>query len=252
MSEPTGRSFSTDDVLVGDSPSRAPEPTASRWEDFIDIFYAPSTVFARRATSGFFLPMLVVTVLAGALYLLNSGVWSPIMDAELTRSLARQPQQLTPEQLQRVRGVTETMTKIGAFIFMPVGIFLTGLMLWACGKLVEAKQTVGQAVMVSAFAFLPRVVEGLAVSVQGLLLDPSTFDGRGRVSLGVGRFLDPDTTSPVLLSVLGRLDVFTIWVTVLLAIGLAVTGKIPRSRAVIAAAIVWVLGAVPLLLQAGR
>jgi len=252
MSEPTGRSIGTDDAPLGDAPLRAAEPTASRWEDFIDIFYTPSTVFARRATSGFFLPMLVVTVLAGAIYLLNSGVWSQVMDAEMTRSLARQPQQLTPEQMQRVRGVTETMAKVGAFIFMPVGIFLTGLMLWVCGKLVESKQTLGQAVMVSSFAFLPRVVEGLVVSVQGLLMDPSDFDGRWRVSLGVGRFLDPDATSPALLSLLGRLDVFTIWVTVLLAIGLAVTGKIPRSRAAIAAGIVWVLGAVPLLLQAGR
>jgi len=252
MSEPTGRIISTDDAPFDDAPPRAAEATASRWEDFIDIFYAPSAVFARRATSGFFLPMLVVTVLAGGIYLLNSGVWSQVMDAEMTRSLARQPQQLTPEQMQRVRGVTETMAKVGAFIFMPVGIFLTGLMLWVCGKLVDAKQSLGQAVMVSAFAFLPRVVEGLVVSVQGLLLDPSSFDGRWRVSLGIGRFLDPDTTSPALLSLLGRLDVFTIWVTVLLAIGLAVTGKIPRSRAAVAAAIVWVLGAVPLLLQAGR
>ena len=40
--------------------SRVPvagQPNASRWEDFIDIFYAPSSVFARRATSGFLLPM---------------------------------------------------------------------------------------------------------------------------------------------------------------------------------------------------
>ena len=51
---------------------------------------------------------------------------------------------------------------------------------------------------------------------------------------------------------MGRLDVFTIWVTVLLAIGLAVTGNVSRSRAAIAAAIVWLLGAAPLLLQAAR
>jgi hypothetical protein len=252
MSEPTGRSVSTDDAQVGDAPPRAAESTASWWEDFIDIFYTPSSVFARRAGSGFFVPMLVVTLLAGGLYLMNSAVWSPIMDAEMSRSMAKQSQQLTPEQLERVRGVTGTIAKVGAFIFMPVGIFLTGLMLWICGKFVEAKQTLGQALMVTSYAFLPRVLEGLVVSVQGLLLDPNSFDGRWRVSLGFGRFFDPDTTSPALLSLIGRLDVFTIWVTVLLAIGLAVTGKIPRSRAAIAAAIVWVLGAVPLLLQAGR
>ena len=104
--------------------------------------------------------------------------------------------------------------------------------------------------MVAAFAFMPRIIEALVVSVQGLLLDPSGFTGRWRLSLGVGRFLDPDATSPALLALVGRLDVFTIWVTVLLAIGLAVTGNIPRSRAAIAAALVWLLGAAPLLLQA--
>jgi hypothetical protein len=246
MSESTDGSLTTSG---GDAP-RSTEPKASRWEDFIDIFYAPSTVFARRANAGFLLPMVVVTVLTGVFYVINSGVWSPIMDAEMTRAMAKQSQQLTAEQLQRVRGVSETMAKIGAVVFVPIGIFLTGLMLWVCGKFVEAKQTVRQATMVAAFAFMPRIIEALVVSVQGLLLDPSSFNGRWRVSLGIGRFFDPDATSPALLALVGRLDVFTIWVTVLLAIGLAVTGGISRSRAAIAAAIVWLLGAAPLLMQA--
>lgn len=245
MSEPTGRTADVND------PQTAGKP-ASMWEDFIDIFYAPSAVFARRATSGFFIPMLVVTVLTAGIYVLNSNVWSYVMDAEMTRAMAKQSQSLTPEQMERVRGISETMGKVAAFIFMPIGIFFTGLALWLCGKFVEAKQTLGQALMVTSYAFVPRIVEGLVTSVQGLVLDPSTFNGRWRISLGLGRFLDPDTTSPALLALLGRVDVFTIWVTVLLAIGLSVTGKIPRARAAIAAAIVWVLGAVPLLLQAAR
>jgi len=44
---------------------------------------------------------------------------------------------------------------------------------------------------------------------------------------------------------LGRMDVFTIWVTVLIAIGLAVTGRIPRGRAVMAAVVIWLIGALP-------
>jgi hypothetical protein len=39
---------------------------------------------------------------------------------------------------------------------------------------------------------------------------------------------------------------------VLLAIGLSVTGKIPRRRAAIAAALVWLLGALPLVFAAAR
>jgi hypothetical protein len=249
MSESSDASARSADHPLGDAPV-APAQSASRWEDFIDIFYAPSAVYARRAESGFLVPMLVVTLLAGALYILNGNVWSQVMDAEMTRAMARQSQQVSAEQMQQIRGFSETMAKVGAFVFTPIGILLTGLMLWVCGKFVEAKQRLGQAMMVAAYAFLPRVVEGLVVSVQGLLLDPSSLDGRWRVSLGVGRFLDPDATNPALLSLLGRLDVFTIWVTVLLALGLAVTGKISRGRAAIAAAIVWLLGALPLLLQA--
>jgi hypothetical protein len=50
----------------------------------------------------------------------------------------------------------------------------------------------------------------------------------------------------------GRLDVFTLWVTVLIAIGLAVTGKISRGKAAVAAAIVWVIGALPTIAAALR
>ncbi|HEU4722242.1 MAG TPA: YIP1 family protein [Gemmatimonadaceae bacterium] len=248
MSESAGGSATPGDAPQNEAPSA--DITASRWEDFIDIFYAPSAVFRRRATSGFLLPMTVVTVLTGALYIMNSGVWSQVMDAEMSRAMARQSQQISEEQMQGIRRFSETMAKVGAFVFVPVGIFLTGLMLWVCGKFVDARQTLRQATMVASFAFLPRVVEAVVVAVQGLLLDPGTFDGRWRVSLGVGRFFDPDATSPALLAFLGRIDVFTIWVTVLLAIGLAVTGNVSRGRAAIAAAIVWVLGSAPLLLQA--
>ncbi|HET9799975.1 MAG TPA: Yip1 family protein [Gemmatimonadaceae bacterium] len=252
MSEPMGGGAEAERLRAADAPAGSgPEP-ASRWEDFIDIFYTPSTVFARRATSGFFLPMVIVTLAAGALFLVNSGVWSQVMEAEMTRALARQSRTLSPEQLERARAIGGTISKIGVLAFIPIGIFFTGLALWLVGKLFEAKETFGQALMIASYAYLPRVVEGIATSIQGLVLDPSTFTGRWKLSLGLGRFLDPDTASPVLLALLARVDVFTLWVTVLLAIGLAVVGRIPRSRAAIAGALVWVLGAVPLLLQARR
>jgi hypothetical protein len=83
------------------------------------------------------------------------------------------------------------------------------------------------------------------MGVQGFFVDPAQLDGAYRLRLGFGRFLDPDTTSPMLIAILGRVDLFTIWVTVLLAIGLAVTGRVTRGRAAIAALLVWVLGGIP-------
>ena len=46
------------------------------------------------------------------------------------------------------------------------------------------------------------------------------------------------------------MDLFTIWITVLVAIGLCVTGRIPLAKAAIAAAIVWLVGGLPLIIPA--
>ena len=242
----------------GDNLDATPTPVkpASRWEDFIDIFYAPSSVYQRRANSGFGIPMVVVAVLVGVIALANSGVMQPIMDAEFTRNTAKLMQQnpkLTPEMMEKGRGIGETFAKIGAFIF------ITGLVLWIVGKFFDAKETLAAALMVAAYAYVPRILESILNGVQGLLMDPASLNGRYSISLGLGRFLNPDTASPMLLALLGRvvdaeLDgrVFTIWVTVLLAIGLAVTGKIPRSKAAMAAVLVWIIGALPAVLGAAR
>jgi hypothetical protein len=110
---------------------------------------------------------------------------------------------------------------------------------------VNLTQTLNAAIVVATFAYVPRIVEGVVNRVQGLLIDTSSLNSRYSLSLGLGRFFDADTASPMLLALIGRIDVFTIWVTVLIAIGLAVTGKISRGRAAIAAAIVWLAGALP-------
>lgn len=238
-------------------PSSAPPPKpekASLFDDFLDIFYAPSSVFARRANASFWVPLLIITVLLGVIFIANRDVMEPIMEAEMTRALAKagSTQQLTPEQLEAGRKIGGTLATVGAFVITPIGILLLGLATWIVGKFVDAKQTLNAAFVVATFANVPRIVQGIFVRVQGLFIDPSTLTSQYSLSFGAGRFFDPDTTSPLLLALIGRIDVFTIWVTVLVAIGLAVTGKISRGRAAIAAVVVWLLGALPAVAAALR
>jgi hypothetical protein len=228
---------------------------AAIWEDFIDIFYVPSQVFARRARGNAFLPLFVLTLVLGALFYVNSGVLQPMMNAEFDRGMAaamRRNPQLTPEMAERFRTIGVRVAQIGGFLLVPIGIIGAATATWLIGKLFEAKQTYRAAVVVAAYAYVPKILESALYGLQGLLLDPDQLDGRFRVTLGVGRFLDPDTTSPLLLGFLGRIDLFTIWVTILLAIGLSVTGGIPRARAWLAAPLIWTAGALPILLQALR
>jgi hypothetical protein len=234
----------------------APAPAkASRWEDFIDILYAPSEVFARRANSGFGIPMLVVTLLGTAIFFASFNALQPVFDAEFTRNMAKlqaQNPNMTAEMLAQGRKFGEITIKVMAVIGTPIMIFLVGLTLWICGKLVGAQQTLNAGIMVAAYSFVPRIIQGVVNALQGLLMDPSAMTSRFAISASPARFLDVDTASPALMAFLGRLDVFTIWCTILLGIGLAVTGKIPRSKAMIAAAIVWLLGGLPEILGALR
>jgi hypothetical protein len=230
-------------------------PRVAVWEDFIDIFYAPSAVFLRREHGSVLVPLVVVTILVGVIFYLNSGALQPLFDAEFDRQMAAQMRdnpQITPEVVDRMRGFAQRVGQIGVFVFMPLAILCVGLVTWAAGKLVDAKTSLHTALIVAAYAFAPRVLEGVVSGVQALMLDASQFDGRFRITFGPGRFLDPDTASPLLIAAVGRLDLFTLWITVLIAIGLAVTGRIPLRRAAIAAAIVWVAGGLPLVVQAIR
>ena len=221
---------------------------ASVWEDFLDIFYAPSAVFARRENGSFLIPMLVVAVLLGVMFLVNSRVMDPIMAAESQRAMAKAMAanpKLTPEMVAQMSGFTNTIAKVGTFIGVPVIIFCIGLALWLVGKMFGATQTFRAALVVAAYSYVPKILEGVLAGVQGFFVDPAQLDGQYRLTLGVGRFLDPDTTSAGLIGLFGRVDVFTIWVTVLLAIGLSVTGRISRGKAAMAAVVVWFLGALP-------
>lgn len=241
-----------------DTQTIAASATAGRaavWEDFIDILYAPSLVFARRAHGSFWIPFFVVTFAIGGLFFLNSGVLQPVMEGEFNRAMAvamRSNPRLTPEMAEGFRQTGMRVAQVAGFLFVPMAIVLTGSVTWLIGKLFESRQAYTAALVVAAYAWVPRILEAVLNGLQGLLLDPSQLNGRFRLSLGVGRFFDPDTTSPIFLAFVGRIDVFTIWVTVLLAIGLSVTGGINRARAAVAAPLIWTAGALPILLQAFR
>lgn len=245
----------SDTYTPGDPPSAAPATGSALWEDFIDIFYAPASVFARRAAAGFGWPMLVVSVLVGVIFLADRGVIAPAFDADFARSMvaaAKKNPQMTPDQMEMGRKITERFLPVIVFLATPITIFFVGLMLWLVGKLMDAKQSLAASLMVASYAFFPKILGSIAMGILALVSSPETLNGMSRLTVGVGHFLDPDTTSPVLVAIGTRIDVFTIWVTVLLAIGLSVTGKIPRSRAAVAGVIVWVLGGLYPLLNAIR
>lgn len=226
------------------SPSTAKPP--SLWEDLLEIFYAPRAVFERRReTPAFGLALLVLVILMTGLTIAFGSITEPIFDAEFKRGMAANPNtQLTPEQMTAARNFSIKFAPVFVAGYALIAPLLLGLIAWLAGKAVESKAQLGQMVMVTTYAMFPRLIESILGAVQLLLLPDTAITGRYSVTLGLGRFLDPDSQM-LLLSILGRVDLFTLWITFIIAVGMSVMGKIPMSRAAIGAAIVWAVGALP-------
>jgi hypothetical protein len=233
-----------------------PSPAkAGLWEDFVDIFYAPSSVFARRSDGKFGMALLILAVLGTVLFFLTKNAMAPIMDAEFTRQSAaamRKNPAITAEQMASSRGFFETVGPLFFAVGITLSVFGTGLVLWAVGKLFDAKESVAAAIMIATYAEVPRIVQVLTNAAQGLVMSPESLNSINAVSFSLARFMNPDTGSPVMIALASRVDLFTIWVTVLLAIGLHVVGKIPKQQAAIVAVITWVVGALPAVFGALR
>lgn len=235
---------------VDNSPAK-PAGESSLIEDFIDVFFAPSAMYARRASKGPWVPFLIVAILMAGLYYVNTGNMQGIFDAEVARAIASASEQnpnVTGEQLEGMRGVMETSMKWGGVIIMPVVLLLLGLITWLVGKILGAPLGFGTGLTIASFAYVPKAVEFVLFSVQAIVFDTAAHTGRYQASWGVARFLDPSGKQG-LYNFLGRVDIFTIWVTVLLVMGLIHAGKMERSRAYLAGGILWVVGAGPAILQ---
>lgn len=232
----------------------ATTPTPSLWEDFVDIFFSPASVFRRRERASWFIPLLIVTVVVGVIAFASRGVLQPVFDAEFEKAAdaMRKNPQVTEDMIGRARGVFEFTRTWGAIVLTPISILVVGFMTWLVAKLVDARQELHAAMVVAAYSFVPRVVQSIANAVQGLVLSPDQLNGIVKLSFSPARFVDPATTKPVVVQILNRFDLFTIWVTVLLAIGVYVTGRVSKQRAAIAGVLFWVVGGIPAILGALR
>jgi hypothetical protein len=226
--------------------------SSSLFEDIIEVFDSPAQVFARRKGRGFWLALLIYTVIVAAIVIGTLPLMQPLFDALWPQAAAQmqaQRPEITPEQMEKVRHLQPIYYTVTVIIITPITVLLVGFLLWIVGKLFDAEQRLGDAMMVATFASFPRILAWVVAAIFMLVTDPAKITSQWSVTASLGRFVN-GIQQPVLATLLGRVDVFVIWTTVLLAIGLSVTGNISRQKAAYAALIVWIVGTVPYLYQA--
>lgn len=223
-------------------PSPAPE-TANLFEDFIDIFYAPSIVYARRQLSSFWPYFFAVSLIAAGFQFASRSISSAVFDAEFSRNMAQamaKNPRLTEEMVSQQRGMMESISSIGFYFATPILILFAAILIWIGAKVVGAKITFDRAMLISGIAQIPRLLGMLLTTIQGILMtDTSSITSMHSVGYSPARFMDPDSVPPQVLNLIGRFDIFTLWVTFLLGVGVAVIAKVPRNKGLAAGAVAW-------------
>ena len=222
----------------------------------IDIFVSPAAVFRRRQNTSVWPPMLFVATVD------RHHLFRDVQHAraDLRRGVHARHREGDGEQ-SAVSGTPEMMeqdarlrrwpsAKYGLVFIIMISMFVIGCISWLVGKLFGSKQTYNAALVVAAWAYMPRILGALLGGIQGLLMDPANLNSQLSISLSPARFMDAERQTRSCISWLGRFDLITIWVTVLLAIGFYVTGKVPKGSAVVFAVLMWLIGAVPAIRQA--
>lgn len=242
------------------TPDPSPDPTAGEptgptpavWEDFIDIWYAPAAVFERRKGWSAWPVLLVLTVVLVLLFVAWQRVLGPVMDVEMQRAAAgaMADQDLGPDQLEQMRSMGRIFGAIGMAIGFPFGVLMIALVAWALTRMFGAAATFATVLGIATYSQIVRVLQYVAGLFHSFVVDINRLDSIHDVSFSLARLLDQPETSSLTVNLAARVDLFTLWATALIAIGLRTAAGLSRGSAWAVALLVWLLAAVPALLGA--
>jgi CBS domain containing-hemolysin-like protein len=224
----------------------------TQWQRLAGAFTAPSKTFddIRRGNRSWWLP-LIVMALAG--YILFGAVVEKVGIRQVTENQIRMSEkaqermaQATPEQREQGYKISDGITE---------GVFIAGPLFGMLGAVVVAAVLFGtinfgfggrakfaDVFAVVYYAWLPSVVKvllGVVVIYAGMA--PESFNIKNFAPTNLGAFLDPVETNKALYALATAFDAVTIWMVVLMGIGVATVAGVKRSAGYIAVFGWWVI-----------
>jgi Yip1 domain len=229
----------------GVMPAPAVTDEASVMDDIIEIFYAPSRVFARRRDNPKFWAAFFILSILFAI-----GIWvmmrnyADVLDVQLRKqmdaAMAKNPQ-MTAEQADTGRRMGEKIAPIGAMFVGIISTLILGFGVWLIGKLFDSKANITHGLMIATFASFPKIVDLVIAAVQALVMGTAGVTNMMAAGPSLARFA-PSGTSNTVIALLSRFSIGTIWATILIAIGLHIVGRMAKGRAYTAAIVLWLIG----------
>ena len=210
----------------------------------IGVLVAPGKTFRSIAERPTWLVAFLVVLLVPTIpsFLVVPKVdWEEMARVQLEKSPAAD--NMTAEQKDRQVELSAKIAPYFAYAapgFIAVGLLLLGLVFWGGMNVAGGEATFPKSMAVVTHGFMPFVISAL-LSIPVILgvdkIDPEELQADRLVKSNLAVFA-PDGTGAAMLKLLSKVDVFSIWVLVLLIVGFS---RVTKVKTGVAAAIVLAL-----------
>src|SRR5690348_1938748 len=206
-------------------PEPSPPQGMNEGARLIGVFFSPGKAFAdiaRRPT--WWIPLIIAAVFS-TIYL-NAFTqrvgWESVIRPAIERSANTQnmPAQQREQLIRTTAGIYKYVGYGSAVLTLFYVFIVAVLLMFLFDTMMSAGIGLKRMMAIVAYGFLPLVIQTALSMLVLFLKDPEEFDLQNPLIFNVGAFLAPDT--PAALRALGSsIDLFTLWIVVLLAIGVS-------------------------------
>jgi hypothetical protein len=203
-----------------------PQAKISAVGRIVGVIFSPKATFediVRKPT--WVLPLVVMVVLSAlAAFGINQKVnWRQYMSDQIDKS--PRAAQLSAEQKQQQIEIGAKYAPYSTYVFgilVPVvGLFVITLIMWGAYNLFAgANVNFGTSLGIVAHAFVPTFISSLIFFLVLFLKPYGTLDLDNPIATNVAAFL-PEDSAKWLQNFGKNLDIFVIWITLLIAVGFA-------------------------------
>jgi hypothetical protein len=215
----------------------------------VGVFFEPSKTFrdiAERPT--WIVPMiLVILAVMGIITAESQHIgWDRIFRHQMETN--SRLQQMPADQREQTLAMQEKFASVGGYVFALIGVpvsdlIIAAVLLGIAGGLMGGGMRFKQVFAVVSYSGLPGVLTAILTVVVIFLKNPDDFNMQNPLAFNLGAFMDPNTSSKFLYSLAGSLDLFVLWMIVLMATGLkaAAGKKLTFTGALVAVLLPWAI-----------
>jgi hypothetical protein len=220
------------------------------------IFWEPKPVFQDLAARPrFWAPLIILTILSMVYMVSFSRVvgWESMIGRQMQTNarIQEMPAEQRERAIQQGMAIAVPMAYGGAVVGMALSsLLIAAVLLGVMNLMGGAGLRFRQAFSITCYSFLPSALATILALVIMFLKNPEDFDLQNPLPLNLGAFLSSPDTAAWLKAVARSVDLFTIWVMLLMALGFSTAAgkKLPFGKALALIVLPW---AVFVLISAG-